>query len=37
MTVQDQIKQRIDGARPGMAFFVNDFAEFDNEFVCFIV
>ena len=33
MTVQEQIKQRIDGARPGTVFFVNDFAEFDNEYV----
>jgi|SRR5574344_1003648 hypothetical protein len=33
MTIQEQIKQRIDGARPGTVFFVNDFAEFDNEYV----
>ena len=33
MTVQEQIKQRINGARPGTVFFVNDFAEFDNEYV----
>ena len=33
MTIQEQIKQRIDGARPGTVFFVNYFAEFDNEYV----
>ena len=33
MTIQEQIKQRIDGAIPGTVFFVNDFAEFDNEYV----
>ena len=33
MTIQEQIKQRIDGARPGTVFFVNDFADFDNEYV----
>jgi len=33
MTIQEQIKQQIDGARPGTVFFVNDFAEFDNEYV----
>jgi len=33
MTIQEQIKQRIDKAEPGMVFFVNDFAEFDNEYV----
>jgi hypothetical protein len=35
MTVQEQIKQRINRARPRTVFFVNYFAEFDNEFVCF--
>ncbi len=33
MTIQEQIKQRIDEAEPGTVFFVNDFAEFDNEYV----
>mgnify|MGYP000092959073 FL=1 len=33
MTIQEQIKQRIDKAKPGTLFFVNDFAEFDNEYV----
>ena len=33
MTIQEQIKQRIDEAEPGMVFFVKDFAEFDNEYV----
>ena len=33
MTIQGQIKQRIDEAEPGTVFFVNDFAEFDNEYV----
>jgi len=33
MTIQEQIKQRIDEAKPGTVFFVNDFAEFDNEYV----
>ena len=33
MTIQEQIKQRIDEAEPGMVFFVNDFSEFDNEYV----
>lgn len=33
MTIQEQIKQQIDGARLETVFFVNDFAEFDNEYV----
>lgn len=33
MTIQEQIKQRIDEAKPGTVFFVNEFAEFDNEYV----
>lgn len=33
MTTQEQIKQRIDKAEQGAVFFVNDFAEFDNEYV----
>lgn len=33
MTIQEQIKQRIDEAEHGTVVFVNDFAEFDNEYV----
>lgn len=33
MTIQEQIKQRIDEVEPGTVVFVNDFAEFDNEYV----
>ncbi len=33
MSIQEQIKHRIDEAEPGKVFFVNDFAEFDNEYV----